>query len=347
LANLLLVLGNGFTIDFVNQIGKEEDIDVKNLFRLGHTVKIPDTKTFGFLSHKYCPNLWMLGARPNIKHDEGMAIIEEIITCSNMLFDYLNHSESENERIKLLEKDNQSVFIKAYSELTAYLRHLFISYNAKITVDQLSEFLLSTSWGWRNLLSNAQNKYDRIHVITYSYDIWLERILKELRIDYQICGCGEDESFVNIVKPHGSISFVPHSGKNLMYEINYTIDMSGTDMDHIAVEYDELDSYDKSYLIPPAGDSPRQEQNAWSKRLRECAVAAVKSLGDNDDAIICGMSYWHVDRKELDELLINMNQNVNLTIINPSLPRELNAVLVTLFKNYTTLSSSDLLREVI
>lgn len=345
MANLLLILGNGFTIDFINHIGREADIDVKNLFRLGHTVTIPDTKTFGFLSHKYCPNLWLLGARPNIEQDAGMAIIEEIITCSNMLFDYLNHCTPDNERMKLLEKDNQSVFIKAYSELTAYLRHLFISYNEKINDDELQKLITENSWGWLHLLRNERKKYEQIHVITYNYDIWLERILEKMGIDYSICGCTESGASVNIVKPHGSISFVPHSGQNTMYEINYLIDTSGIDMDRIEVKNVELDKYDKSYLIPPAGDSPRQEQNVWSKRLRKCAVDAVKSLGDNDDVIICGMSYWHVDRKELDELLINMNQNVNLTIVNPSLPRDLNAVLVTLFKNYITLTSSDLLRE--
>jgi hypothetical protein len=59
------------------------------------------------------------------------------------------------------------------------------------------------------------------------------------------------------------------------------------------------------------------------------------------------MSYWHVDRKELDELLINLNQRANITLVNPEPPKELNAVLVSLFKNYTAYTSSNVMGEVI
>ena len=37
--NLVVILGNGFSIDFIQQMNKSEVEDVKNLFRLGHAVK--------------------------------------------------------------------------------------------------------------------------------------------------------------------------------------------------------------------------------------------------------------------------------------------------------------------
>lgn len=344
--NLLLILGNGFSIDFVQHIGKIDVIDVKNLFRLGHTVRFPDAaNALGFLSHKHCPNLWLLGARPNKDDKECMAIIEEIITCSNMLFDYRHHVGSDKERLKLLEPDNQSVYIKAYIELSFYLRHLFISYNNKITDVELTDFVNTTNWGWISFLKNAQKEYSRINIVSYNYDIWLERILDALNIEYHICGCDTEDKAFSISKPHGSISFVPNTGLKEIYQINYAIDAGDAEIDCLKVSYNDLEKYNKSFLIPPAGDSLRHQSNVWSKTLRECAIDSVKGISDIDDAIICGMSYWHVDRKELDELLINLSQSVNIILMNPSPPKDLNAVLVTLFNNYTVFTSSDSLKE--
>jgi hypothetical protein len=349
LRKLLLILGNGFSIDFINKIEKSEEIDVSNLFRLGHTVKFPYTKTPGFLSHRHSPALWLLGARPYNNSRECMAIIEEIITCSNMLFDYLELAGTDKNRLKLIEYDNQSTYIRAYSELIAYLKYLFIDYNNKVSATDLDRFVSTTSWGWVKFLKDtlADDKYEKVNIITYNYDVWLERLLDSLGISYTICGCDAKENKVNIIKPHGSISFTHASGKNTMYDITYKIDSSGTDIDQIKLKYNDLDQYDKSYLIPPAGDSSRRQSDTWAAKLRECAISAVKDSDDNDDVYICGMSYWHVDRKELDELLINLNQNVNITLVNPNPPKELNAVLVSLFKNYTVFTSSDILKEAI
>jgi len=132
-----------------------------------------------------------------------------------------------------------------------------------------------------------------------------------------------------------------------MYEINYQIDSSGVDISQITVGYSELSDYDKSFLIPPAGDSQRRQPDAWATKLRECAVCAVKEIKEEDEVFICGMSYWHVDRKELDELLINLNQRANITLVNPAPPKELNAILVSLFKNYIVYTESNAMGEVI
>ena len=262
-----------------------------------------------------------------------------------MLFDYLDYMGSDKNRMKFLEKENKSIYIQAYSELIAYLRHLFIDYDRKISKEALALFLEETDWGWVSFFKNAKNKYKNVKIVTYNYDIWLERILNALDIEYSIGGCESDNKHFCIIKPHGSISFVPQSEKKVMYEINYTIDLGDTDISKLKVTYTDLENYDKNFLIPPAGDSSRQQTNVWSKKLRSCAIDAVKEITESDDAIICGMSYWHVDRKELDELLINLNQNVNITLINPAPPKDLNAVLVTLFKNYRAFTSSSSLKE--
>ena len=56
---------------------------------------------------------------------------------------------------------------------------------------------------------------------------------------------------------------------------------------------------------------------------------------------MCGISYWHVDRREIDEVLINLNPETEFIYINPVPPRDLNAVLISIFSNYVLQTSSD------
>ncbi len=57
--------------------------------------------------------------------------------------------------------------------------------------------------------------------LSYNYDVWLERILNSLGLKYNVFGVGGfDSDIIELIKPHGSISFIP---KNHMdrYDINY------------------------------------------------------------------------------------------------------------------------------
>lgn len=86
---LLIILGNGFTMDFLNFVeGKSQEktnIDVINLFKHGPNITCNKDGKSGLLSYKNCPCLWTLGARPNIDKDKTTSIIEEIVTCANAI----------------------------------------------------------------------------------------------------------------------------------------------------------------------------------------------------------------------------------------------------------------------
>ncbi len=65
------------------------------------------------------------------------------------LFKYLNLPYKKNERrLKLVDQNNQSMYIKAYSELIPYLKHLFVEYDQKISDSELREFVTTAHWGW-------------------------------------------------------------------------------------------------------------------------------------------------------------------------------------------------------
>lgn len=110
--NLLLILGNGFTIDLMNHLNCDSQIDMVNLFAKGDTVIWPDgSAKQGFLSYKHCPSLWNLGARPYMDGLNASELIEDIITCANII------SFSD------VEPQENNIYINAYYELVAYLKH--------------------------------------------------------------------------------------------------------------------------------------------------------------------------------------------------------------------------------
>lgn len=347
--SIYIILGNGFTIDFLKKYSKDktsifDKIDVVNLFRLGDKISPPWDKKPGFLSYKSCPALWMLGARPTDSAEESTALIEEIITCANMFFDFVNEPGQKEKRLELTTQGNDRLYLRAYSELIVYLRHLFSCYDTMITDDEIKEFLTGKSdWGWLDFFRNIpQNKYGKITIVTYNYDIWLERILKALDVPFFISGFEKEiKDAVEIIKPHGSISFVPKNSAGTTYGINYNLDVEGVSIDQLCLSYNDLTSYDRGAIIPPAGDSSRLETTApWSHDLRQKATELARKITESDEVVLCGISYWHVDRREIDELLINLSQDVNFTFINPSPPRDLNAVLISIFRNYVQQSSS-------
>ena len=70
----------------------------------------------------------MLGARPGNTVEESNALIEEIITCANMFFDFVNEPGQKEKRLEMASQGNDRLYLRAYSELIVYLRHLFSCY---------------------------------------------------------------------------------------------------------------------------------------------------------------------------------------------------------------------------
>ncbi|ACA45948.1 hypothetical protein FDC22_00765 [Clostridium botulinum] len=314
------------------------EIDVLNLFKNGDKVPWLSDNEPGFLSYKRCPNLWNLGARPsNQDSSEASDIVENIITCANM-YAYANRKSN--------QVNEENIYIKAYKELAIYLKYLFIFYNDKLTDKYIKEKI--SNWGWYNLfqcIKDNPNKFENITIITYNYDVWLERVLTIMGIKYNIVGLTNyEDSIVDIIKPHGSISFrSKRSLENSAFKINYNRDIIGAELDELTVDCDNLKIHSHiNALIPPAGDSSRFS-SSWSNKLHKVAKESANKLIPNDEVILCGLSYWHVDRLEIDEILLSLDSEVNFKIINPKIPSSLNAVVSSIFSNYVSYSSSDIL----
>jgi hypothetical protein len=334
--SLTLVLGNGITIDLINYLKLSEKIDVRNLFSRGDEIEWPSTNGFsGFLTYKNCPNLISLGISPKTPATEAAVIFEKIITCANF-YSYRSKNQHEEEK---------NIYIRAYIELVEYLRHLFTSYDDIFVNSEWKDSI--KEWSWLAFIKQAYNKFEKINIITLNYDIYLERILTHENIDFQISEIDKDTGKkITIFKPHGSISFVStvdpvSKGTVPDYQISYKFKDPLTPSD-ITTSYSDLSEKRLiNTIIPPYGDSGRYKQS-WSNMITSKAISSVQN---SDLIIISGISYWHVDRSEVDRILLSVDEECNVIKINPSPNPIFDAVLQSRFSKYQQYKSSDILKE--
>lgn len=341
---LCIVLGNGFTIDMLQHTKLNNIIDVLNLFRMGDQIPWPNGNTPGFLSFKHCPNLWNLGARPGMSTADAMALLEDIITCVNVYA-----IKSNPIPVGSPNKPND-IYIGAYRELISYLRNLFTYYNNLVTDEQLEDAI--QGWPWIDFLESisASPEYESVGIITYNYDMWLERILAIKNIGFTMSNINaiDDNIKIRIYKPHGSINFYHRNQSVAEYRINHGGDLiPDATIDDYRLNMNFPLPQSKcivNSLIPPAGDSERFRQS-WAGQIKTSAKGYVSSLEQDDEIMICGISYWHVDRHEIDSLITTCKPSTNIYMFNPNPSRSLNAVLTSIFSNYVLHSTSSVLKS--
>ncbi|WP_343210306.1 hypothetical protein [Anaerolentibacter hominis] len=332
---LMIMIGNGITIDLIGRLGLSDRIDTSNLFKNGDSVVWPDGQNEqGFLSYKYCHNLWNLGARSYMDISDASQLIEDIISCINMMPKNMDSVGSKR-------KDN--IYLNAYYELAAYLKHLFILYDGMVREEDMQKREI-LDWGWYKLIKNAyaNPEYSEIIIVTYNYDVFLERLLMAHNIPFDVLPVAEQGNKIKLIKPHGSISFA-HNKKNdrISYGIRKDSVMYEADIHDFNVIYEGMDdNFLVSALIPPSGDSSRLTYR-WADQLRQEVKAKASSLQEGDKFILSGLSYWHVDRKEIDDVLNSLDSRLQMYMINPRPPRALNAVLSCVFDNYVLYTRAD------
>jgi len=334
---ITIVLGNGVTIDLMEHLGLSSDINVLNLFAKGDEVEWPSSNGFsGFLTYKNCPNLVSLGITPKTPAEEAAIIFEKIITCANF-YSYRSKGQGDEEK---------NIYIRAYLELVEYLRALFTWYDRKFVSSDWQKKI--DSWPWLNFIKSLQNKYDKINIISLNYDIYLERILQHSGIEFQISQIDKAQGKkISIFKPHGSISFVssvepPPSNEVPDHYISYKFKDPLTPAD-IQTSYVDLEQKRLiNTIIPPYGDSARYQQS-WSRLILDSAAEGAKH---SDTLLISGISYWHVDRLEVDKILLSTDDSCNVIKINPRPNPIFDAVLQSRFAKYQQYRSSSILSEI-
>lgn len=371
---LFIIIGNGFSIDFLKEMyqsstdaklhSRLDKICLSNLFQQGDCVPSPVDRRNSFLSYCTTPSLWKLGVRPGDNLSESSELIEEISCCANMYLEYANL----NKDVKRFSEE-PPIHLQAYSELTAYLRALFIWYDSLIDNDEIEAMLNKNEWGWKHTFSKFK-QYNAVTIIDYNYDMWLERILDVLSIPYSY----PQESYekgdsrigaVEIIKPHGSINYI--SGEEYTdpsRAISYRLDSDIPCLNQLKTVLSVSESINfPGAIVAPGGDATRlypssitvqggdatesesERRESWAQELQDEAKKRAKELSELDSVILCGISYWHADRRELDRLLLSLNGQVRMLVINPHISRDLNATLMCSFPNYMNLASSSEMEE--
>lgn len=333
-----MILGNGFSINLVQKLGLEKEINLQNLFAKGDEVQWPGDKGGGFLSKKYCNNLWTLGARTTMSNVEANQFIVDLITCYNVY----NTARILTSSFRV---ENDNIYKEAHNELSTYLKHLFIYYNSKVSDGILKKI---PEMPVVDLIRNERAKGTNIVIITYNYDVFLERLLKLNGIAFGVYGFSRSmKDKVRVLKPHGSISFVSKKLNPIGKKFDIKDTFNSMEMPITELKLDYLLKDDRSLInaiIPPAGDANRLAIG-WTKYLRTKLKQEIEFSTPEDELIIYGLSYDYVDRIEIDEILTTINSEIEVKYVNPYPSRTLEMVLGSIFKNYIHLKSAELLRR--
>jgi hypothetical protein len=335
---LLVIAGNGLSLSMLNK-NQVEGVDLSNLFSKGGDVSWPATGKPGFLSYEHCPNLWNLGARQTVTASDAYKVIEQTITAVNACC--------------LADPStlDDSIYIRAYRELVAYLRYLFVHYDSEL---QASNFFdqpaVYDPIDWL-LEAVAEAAVTDIEIINFNYDAFLERGLQKKGIQFAIPLLAEQAGAkVRIHKPHGSITFCGRTSIDkaaFIFNHNGGINFTEGGIGELEVRYDGLDGHFPIVgILPPAGESDRY-RHRWIRQIWDKAIEATGSLNENDLVIIYGISYWHVDRAEIDKVLSGISRRVRVVSINPQPNPQFEAVCCSLFKSYHSYSHPKQLKRMI
>lgn len=349
-------------------------IDLSNLFYYGASFNFPMTNE-PFLTEANCPYLWSLGARPLMNSAQANQIISQIITCGNVyalakyqeqILSTNNFARSTNRSIDLNLENAIShntkyancnycnckpvnwpcgsevineLFFKAYGEFSSYIRYLIIFYNNQITDDDLSNIDVPLI----DYITTNYNNFDQIIVNCYNYDVVFERLLFVNHIPFQL-GCFDTPynnplSKIIVYKPHGSISFfykksfLPGTTYQIPYnELSFQQTLTLQDFD---IQYDFTEEYPKhNGMIPPYGEAERYEITYYQK-IRNALILQARKSRPEDIYFIIGSAYGTFDRFELDRINTNYNKLLSVTYVNPFPNKDYEAVLSSLFINYS------------
>jgi hypothetical protein len=320
---ILVLAGNGLSMAMLKQ-RPTDSVDLSNLFSMGCDVTWPATGKPGFLSYEHCPNLWSLGARQTASGKTAYDVIEQIITAVNACC------------LATPSSLEDGIYIRAYQELVAYLRHLFVHYDSVLQAENFFDAGHSSeSLDWL-VGAAADPAISDIDVVTFNYDAFLERSLKSRSVLFEIPLLDpQSGAKIRIHKPHGSITFCGKTAiDKTAFAINYRNTFTEGGIDELAVQYDGLGQHFPLVgILPPAGESDRY-RHRWIRQIWEKAISAASNLTDNDLVVIYGLSYWYVDRKEIDILLGELPRKARVVSINPNPHPHFEAVCCSLFKSY-------------
>jgi len=217
-------------------------------------------------------------------------------------------------------------------------RFLSISYSQlQNVVDNFEDKI--KKWKWTQWFK--ENKKSCQLAISLNYDLALERSLYYANISYRRIGTDEPLGKVPILKPHGSIDFdLPDYAIYCPIEQRWGVTTSLNDAQYVKTipKADWLLPRMEADLIPPSMHNI-QRGLSW---INEMFNIYTMQAGKINALIIVGISYWEVDRPEIDFFLRRLNSKAKIFIMNKTPNPKLLQKIESLGHAYELLGFNDL-----
>ncbi len=199
-----------------------------------------------------------------------------------------------------------------------HLRQFLALSYSKLQVE-IDKSNMDNNWKWYRWFSKYFESLNCI--VSFNYDLLLERTLSNLKIQFFRMGSNESKEGIPIIKPHGSIDYdIPPRAINIQseYRLNCTTFLNDAQEVHVITNRDMQIARIEADIIPPTKHN-YQSNLSWIK-TPNLIYEKTFSLSV-DTIIVVGLSYWDVDRPEIDYYLQCMHKSTKVIYTeNPSFP---------------------------
>ncbi len=167
------------------------------------------------------------------------------------------------------------------------------------------------TWKWATYLRG--NQQDIVAAVSFNYDLLLERAFTISGMRYFTFDISDVHAGIPLIKPHGSIDFTSTAiAAKAGYPIN--IWASHNDFPQRRLRPDELLRPRIDAEIVPPTQRSHTEKYQWVAP----GYDFIESLSAQiERCVVIGISYWEVDRPEIDRLLASLGKGTTIEIANP------------------------------
>lgn len=295
-----LLVGNGFTLDYIKEKGYDSSYPLQNF-------KSPDIQyNYDFMSH--IPSIQKL---ISLNTEVDFLALEQFMTPIKML-------EEEHDRLPnrlQYSRDLDPKYMKAIKNHIELRRFIAMSYSAlQIEVDKYN----FATWKWHNWLNI--NSHKLTIAISFNYDLILENSLDASGTIIYRVGTNEFPRGIPILKPHGSLDFdAPDHLLQADSPWDITAKLNDGQMVKALPKHEWLNARLEADIIVPSLHNVQLHLSWVDKMYKKYAEQAEEI----EAMVIVGCSYWDVDRPEIDKLLGQLNKRTKVFIIDPKPNKDL------------------------
>ncbi|PFR90688.1 hypothetical protein [Priestia megaterium] len=289
-----LLVGNGFTLDFIQPKGLHSSFPLKN---------------FNNINISYNPDF--MENIPDIK--------------SKLLGSDLNDFDAIKNYVELFKEDEEEYFkrtsdfdyidtedpkYKRASNLHVQLRR-FIAMAYSVLQNKIDEHDMS-DWKWIKWLD--EHKAKLAFAISLNYDVVLENSLLLAKANFYRVGTDEFYRPIPLIKPHGSIDFDLPSDM-IDADNPWSVEATLNDGQYVRTlpKSEWLNPRIEADIIVPSLHNI-QRHLSWVRKMFDQYSEVAQQL---DSLVIVGCSYWDVDRAEIDFFLERLNRRTKVYIVDP------------------------------